>query len=364
MKRKTNREILESALPPMDARFDRAVRGTLEGILRREQTPRRLLRLALPIMLSLLALGAAIAAGQGLNLFNFFSFWQNMPAVQPEAYTLTQYDIASYSFEHVDVSIREAAWDGRVLRLLYSVRDRAAARPYTDEELSADFRMESADLDGISAYMGCDYVYINGVSLCLTGSMASRAGEENGEVLIALECNLLSRIAAEAPGLVLGDAFDVCLPFLGTNTPRELHFTVSNTGIPGVRSLALPGAQTLGGIAYEVTDLTISPIRVYLTVRATLPIGYTDAQINQAVLEAMNPALNALPLCDSSAALLNGDPEFIETANGEVLTLNHVPEGERALLEINAEFATSKQYPDEFHLTVLGQTLRIPYPAE
>ncbi|MEI3428524.1 MAG: hypothetical protein V8Q82_04760 [Christensenellales bacterium] len=74
--------------------------------------------------------------GSGLNLFNFFEdLGSPSPTVQPEAYTLTAHDVASHSFEHTDVAVREASWDGRVLRILYSVRDRTVDDVFTDDEI-------------------------------------------------------------------------------------------------------------------------------------------------------------------------------------------------------------------------------------
>ena len=365
MKNEHNRKILETAFPPMDAHFDRTVRSTLEEIVHSERAARRLpLRLALPALLILLTLGTAIAATQGLNLFNFFSSWTPVPTVQPEAYELMQHNVAAYSFEHVDICIREAAWDGRVLRMLYSVRDRAVTRRYTDEEIQAEgWHMEGADLDGITAHFGCDYVYINGVTLSMTGSMATRAGEENGEVLVALESNLLDRIPDEAPDLTLGDTFDVCLPILGKGTPQELHFTVSNTNIPGVRSLPLPAPQkgaSPDAITLEVTDLTISPIRVYLSVRATLPTSYTDAQIDSVVGNALDVTLSDLRRYDTGAGVINGNVEFGADEQGEWQIYYHIPKGEHAIVQVDAEFATAPQYPDTFTVSVLGQTISIP----
>ena len=51
--------------------------------------------------------------------------------------------------------------------------------------------------------------------LCLTGYMASRAGSEPGEVLVALESDLVERIASEKADITLGDTFEVWLPIIG-----------------------------------------------------------------------------------------------------------------------------------------------------
>lgn len=186
--------------------------------------------------------------------------------MQPEAYTLTAHDVASHSFEHTDVAVREAAWDGRVLRILYSVRDRTVERVFTDEDIwDGNYDLPGARQDGITADWGCDYVYVNGVKLCLTGYMASRAGSEPGEVLVALESDLVERIASEKADITLGDTFEVWLPIIGMGgkdeTPEDLHFTVQNTDLVGVRHIALPEKTVLDdGTEIEVTNFMITPI--------------------------------------------------------------------------------------------------------
>ena len=219
MQHENNRQRLERAFPPMDAAFDHAVRSTLENIVQEDtmQVKRPLRVLAITLALVICLAGTALAVGSGLNLFNFFEdIGSPSPTVQPEAYTLTAHDVASHSFEHTDVAVREAAWDGRVLRILYSVRDRTVDRVFTDEDIwDGNYDLPGARQDGITADWGCDYLYVNGVKLCLTGYMASRAGSEPGEVLVALESDLVERIASEKADITLGDTFEVWLPIIG-----------------------------------------------------------------------------------------------------------------------------------------------------
>ena len=113
MQNENNRQRLEKAFPPMDAAFDHAVRSTLENIVQEDtmQVKRPLRVLAITLALVICLAGTALAVGNGLNLFNFFEvIGSPNPTVQPEAYTLTAHDVASHSFEHTDVAVREAAW--------------------------------------------------------------------------------------------------------------------------------------------------------------------------------------------------------------------------------------------------------------
>ena len=147
MQHENNRQRLERAFPPMDAAFDHAVRSTLENIVQEDtmQVKRPLRVLAITLALVICLAGTALAVGSGLNLFNFFEdIGSPSPTVQPEAYTLTAHDVASHSFEHTDVAVREAAWDGRVLRILYSVRDRTVDHVFTDDEIWTEYDLPGA----------------------------------------------------------------------------------------------------------------------------------------------------------------------------------------------------------------------------
>lgn len=366
MQNQQNKERLEAAFPPMDAAFDGAVRSTLDGIVQKEETtmkhPLRMTALALALILCLA--GTAVAVGNRLNLFNFFDDLDAPnPTVQPEAYALTSYDAAAYSFAHTDVAVREAAWDGRVLRILYSVRDRTVDRVLTDAEVWADgFVLPGAQQDGISAYLGCDYVYVNGQSLSLTGTMACRAGDETGEVLVALECDLAQRIAAEAPEeLSAFEAqYEIWLPILRKDgqdaTPQELHFVIGNTDLAGVRELAAPAAITLeDGVVIDLYRFMISPIRVYVQADVWLPADITDAQIAQYIERFYSLGVEGLQACDSSFGITNAtEQEFVVTdaATGEGGICYHMAAGQRPCLTLDYSFATSDAYPEVFRVLI------------
>lgn len=369
MQHENNRQRLERAFPPMDAAFDHAVRSTLENIVQEDtmQVKRPLRVLAITLALVICLAGTALAVGSGLNLFNFFEdIGSPSPTVQPEAYTLTAHDVASHSFEHTDVAVREAAWDGRVLRILYSVRDRTVDRVFTDEDIwDGNYDLPGARQDGITADWGCDYVYVNGVSLCMTGYMASRAGSEPGEVLVALESDLVERIASEKADITLGDTFEVWLPIIGMGgkdeTPADLHFTVKNTDLAGVRHIALPEKTVLAdGAEIAITDFMITPIRVYVQATVTLPVGTTDAEIDERVGNFSDTSLG-LKVCDSSRGVTNAPKqEFVINDDGTGYMAYHLPEGERAVLTYEYVLSTSDSYPEVFRLTIDGTEISVP----
>lgn len=371
MQHENNRQRLERAFPPMDAAFDHAVRSTLENIVQEDtmQVKRPLRVLAITLALVICLAGTALAVGSGLNLFNFFEdIGSPNPTVQPEAYTLTAHDVASYSFEHTDVAVREAAWDDRVLRILYSVRDRTVDRVFTDDDIwTGNYDLPGARQDGITADWGCDYLYVNGVSLCLTGWMASRAGSEPGEVLVALESDLVERIASEKADITLGDTFEVWLPIIGMGgkdeTPADLHFTVKNTDLAGVRHIALPEKTVLAdGTEIAITNFMITPIRIYIQATVTLPAGLTDEEIDSYVWGISKESTQfGQEIVDGGRGVTNAPKqEFVNKEDGTVYTANHLPEGERAVLRYEYVLSTSDSYPEVFRLMIDGTEISVP----
>ena len=371
MQHENNRQRLERAFPPMDAAFDHAVRSTLENIVQEDtmQVKRPLRVLAITLALVICLAGTALAVGSGLNLFNFFEdIGSPSPTVQPEAYTLTAHDVASHSFEHTDVAVREAAWDGRVLRILYSVRDRTVDRVFTDDDIwTGNYDLPGARQDGITADWGCDYLYVNGVSLCLTGWMASRAGSEPGEVLVALESDLVERIASEKADITLGDTFEVWLPIIGMGgkdeTPADLHFTVKNTDLAGVRHIALPEKTVLAdGTEIAITNFMITPIRIYIQATVTLPAGLTDEEIDSYVWGISKESTQfGQEIVDGGRGVTNAPKqEFVNKEDGTVYTAYHLPEGERAVLRYEYVLSTSDSYPEVFRLTIDGTEISVP----
>ena len=118
-------------------------------------TRRSLLHLAVFALLSLATL-TAFALSRGLDLYQLMgTILPHYATVRKEAGQLLQKDLVHYSFPHVDVAVREAAYDGRYLRVAYSVRDRAATAPLDTPgtSLTSDrpdiYQFEAAQKDGV-----------------------------------------------------------------------------------------------------------------------------------------------------------------------------------------------------------------------
>ncbi|MEG2208262.1 MAG: hypothetical protein RR065_09170, partial [Clostridia bacterium] len=138
-------------------------------------------------LLLALAVGAVAWAIQR-GVFNFLGIWTNqvteMP-VQEEAYSLLQSDLCHVRYPHVDVDVREAAFDGHELRVVYSVWDRSATEMVTEDQLTG-IGLPAALADGLVL---CDYFVVNGVRPDL-GLTFANVGEKPGEILYYLSSNL------------------------------------------------------------------------------------------------------------------------------------------------------------------------------
>lgn len=354
MKYGSNREALESAFPKMPERFDYSVRKALEET--RAMQKKRMRRGALLIaVLSLALAGSALAITQSAGIFNFFAdmIGEETALVQKDAYSLVRSDIASHDFEHVTVSVREAVYDGEMLRVVLSIRDRAATTPFActmDDIMNGTFHFPAAEQDGIN-WSIMDWLYIDGRSVCPEGEAGARAGAENGEILQYIQTYI--------DRSTLGDTFTVGFPLLkpGTPdgryekdasgelidpTPKDLTFTLSATDLKGVTALPLPKTQDCGAYTATVVKALISPIRVYLNVRFDVKSGaaVTREEIERAWFGAVVTDAAGHPLlseADSSIGVPYGDSENYGTTT------------------LFGKYMTAESYPDEIYLAPVNE---------
>lgn len=257
----------------MDERLKQAVRHkALTKTAAVPAAPRRLTRRAVLalILLSMLTL-TAFALTDGFGLFKLMD--RVMPGrgeVRGVAYNITRTDLSFYAFEHVDVAVREAVYDGRMMRVAYSVTDRAATEPLAEpgsdvmEGRPGILRFPAAELDNI-AYATLDWVEIDGEHYSASGASTGVAGPENGQVITWVQFDL--------SGVELQDVFTVHLPLRGNDTPRALDFQLSKSDLQGVYALRLPREHRANNYVIRVQDAFVSPIRTYLTTRLVADAG-------------------------------------------------------------------------------------------
>ena len=216
---------------------------------------RRMAVLILAAVLLLALAAAAIAAALGYRIFGF-----PMPAdhpasyVQEGAYDLTRRNLVRVSYDHVDVEVREAIYDGKELRVVYSVRDRSASKRLAEEDKYHP--MEAAGLDGVLSC--CDWVSINGQDVMLS-DVGEEPGDLPGEMLYSFSA-LLSDQDVHPEGV-----FSVGLPLRKdeagrTYAPSELTFTLNAQDARKWVRTAGPADTFVGDFHIAMTEAEFSPL--------------------------------------------------------------------------------------------------------
>lgn len=239
-----------------------------------EPQVKKKLSLSAAIALALiLATTAAFALTDGFGLFSLMASYLSPEhaVVQPDAFKLLQKDLAKADFEHVEVTVKEAVYDGRYLRIAYATRDKAADAPFdkkTAEDVwNGNFDFAAANQDGVN-WSSLDWAIANGHDLNPLGSAGVVAGPGNGETITWMQYDM-SEITD------VGDSLEVLLPIRGKKSieNKELAFTLDVKNLPGVYKIKEVPEKDFGDYSLKVTNLQISPIRVYLNYDLTFKPG-------------------------------------------------------------------------------------------
>ena len=92
-----------------------------------------------------------------------------------------------------------------------------------------------------------------------------RGGPNNGEAVTWVQFDVQE--------LELPDTFTVRLPIRGSDTPHELDFTMDKSGMEHVFPLAPPPDKRVGNYLISIQDITVSPIRTYITLHLIIDPG-------------------------------------------------------------------------------------------
>lgn len=288
--------LMRNRAPEPTPLFQGAMEQALEQIAREEAHPprrhiprRRMLAVALA---ALLILSVAVAVAWGRNVIDFFT----MDTVTGSR-GMIQKNLGSAAYAHCDITIREAAYDGMSLYILYAVQDRDATQPlgmldpYTGERYMEDTRTPGMVADNVSWWR--DGLWINGVDTDVPGvSRWEYRGTDNpGEML----CYQLWRL--DQLGVYLNGQVEITLP-LGERQPYETltYDQQRRTLVPeeGVMTFTLdasirdsvtveqPGyRREIGGVTAWVSEAVYTPVQMYLTLNYQVPQAVLDAYIAQ-----------------------------------------------------------------------------------
>ena len=312
-------ETLNQAYPETPAVFHERLMETAEGLKRKEKKMKSkyMLRMALACLLVLSLTGGALAAMNHYGVLNFRPCWpESHYFTLPGAEKMIHYDLARVKTGNLTWFVKEAAYDGRVLRILYSVRFDSAAVARTDEDAYSEY-MNLLSSSGV--YLECDgtgEIFVNGRGVNLSSTDA-RYGEENGEIECWVDCRL------EGYGdtkLRPRGEIAVSMPFHFTDEKvkaasekEALEFTMDVGDAALQYALKLPRPAALrNGAVVEITDLHFSPVTVFIDGKIHLPDDRVQ-DMPEENTEAFLEWLDALP----EAAMLTDI--HLENADGAQL---------------------------------------------
>lgn len=236
------------------------------------QVKKKLSLSAVVALALVLITAAAFALTDGFGLFDLMATYLNPEhaVVQPDAFKLLKKDLAKANFEHVEVSVKEAVYDGRYLRIAHATRDKSATAPFdkkTAEKISnGEFSFDAADLDGVR-WSSLDWAIANGHNLDPLGGSGVVAGPGNGETIAWIQFDMSE--------IQVGDKLEVILPIRGKQSvdSKELAFTLNVKELPGVYQIKEVADKDFGDYSLKITNFQISPIRVYLNFDLTFKPG-------------------------------------------------------------------------------------------
>ena len=297
MKRKAFQKQLNHSVPDMPEDFLLAMRDTLQGIAREEnmkngqaaetpeslQPPRRAARRVAVLILAAVLLVAAVALAATILRRNVLEM--TVPDSPETANRLIRQDLAIASFNECDIEVRQAAYDGMSLYVVFSIRERNATEPLgeydpeTDPRYIGEATFPAMQRDGIGWWS--DGLWIDGEDVPMPGmSTGVTVGSETpGELLFYHVFRL------DQSGIWLdGKTVEIALP-IGKRPPSDqlvidrsgdrpkmqkptsglITFTLDCSLRDGV-TVTHPDIDTaLEGLTVKASQVTCSPIQMYVT---------------------------------------------------------------------------------------------------
>ena len=273
---------LEKAFPDTPEIFHRALQSALQGEPAPKRGPRRrgMLRLALCCALLLAVCTVSLAVANHYGVLNFDAGWdERYYFTLPEAQGMIRYDLCQVQVGDTLWRVKESVYDGRVLRVLYSVRDLNADAPYAADQDPWAAYSALTSREGVA--LACDgngEIFVNGHGVNLE-AVNMRLGAENGEIEGWLDCRMSYYDPATGtwPSIQATGDMLVEMPFVfsrerGAQEADRLAFTLQAGDAATAYALALPESTTLQtGAVFTFTDLHFSPANVFVTYQVYVP---------------------------------------------------------------------------------------------
>ena len=306
----------ESMLPEVPASFDRAMRLTLSAICEQERTekarqegrgekvipfpntahPQRgrahKRRMLIALVAALVLIGSvALAAALRSNVFDML-----LGGTPEGAESFMQHDLASVTVGHVEVRVREAAYDGVTLYLLTSARDLTATECFGEYWEEGGFRYLYGDeeLPEVGR-MWTDNFWINGQEIGMPAmSSGLEAGSDTPGVVLYYSTYRLDQEGGS--GVFLDGDVRITLPILERQDAREwidpdtkimrepdrgvLTFTMDCSAREQTKTVYPGSKASMGeGIEAWVSRAIYSPLFTYITLEYDVAQSALDAYI-------------------------------------------------------------------------------------
>lgn len=330
--------------------------------IRKEEEPvmKHKISLSIVIVIALIAVTAvAFTLTEGFGLFDLMGHGkrEEFSVVQKEAYDLVQKNLASASFEHVDVTVTEAVYDGKYLRVAHSTIERDAQAPFDDAQVvhNGEFSFEAAEKDGVW-WNSLDWAIVNGQNVDPLGEAGVNAGVQNGETIAWIQYDL--------SGMDVGNELRVDLPIRGTKSIEngELSFTMSVKELLGVRRISpIPDAR-FTDYSLRLVDMLISPIRVYANIEMTADAGVTAERCDEIMWKWAIDGVLRDEGDDRPYTSSDGSSRYVENGeySGEEFKIKIIDDRKPTRFMVGFEFLTRDSSPEAFILTNGEDSLRIP----
>ena len=368
MDEKRLKETLEKAFPDTPAVFHNRLAAVAEGQRQEEKMPMKkmIFRVALVGLLVLSMTGGALAAMNHYGVLNFNAGWQESHYFTlPGAENMIHYDLAEAQTGGLLWKVKEAAYDGRVLRVIYSVQDTAAAARLTGDAIIEAYQA-LCEKNGVCLKAdGNGEIFVNDQPVNLE-SLDARYGEGNGEIEYWFDCRLEGYHGLK---LLPEGTITVSMPFAFKNdAAREsaqadaLSFTMDVGDAASRYSLSLPAPYDLGnGAVLALTDAHFSPVNVFIDGSISFKESRELQVPDEKDFEAMEAFLEGLPEYAAyfDAHLENADGETLGESRDGFIGHNISDDGAFTLI-FRYENTPSDKYTDVNYLC-LGDW-RVPIP--
>lgn len=286
----------QGAIPEPSAAFHQAMTNALSQLesapAPAKRKPLRRRTAAIILVAALLLAAVAVAAALAPNIFEVLLFH---PVKNSEQYIV--HDLAEAHYDHCDIAVKEAAYDGRSLYVLYSIRDRMVEHPLGEWDDQSGKRLL---LDGDEASPGrtadqvgwwTDALWINGQDIGMPNlSSSQRYGSDvNGEVLYydlwrldevdvflsgKTEVSLPIGPAVPMEERTYNDQYALELPDSGVVT-----FTIDASDRSGITTYAQDTPVEIKDCEAWVSEASFTPIQVYVTLSYTIPEDMAQAYL-------------------------------------------------------------------------------------